>query len=234
VSVAFNQAPANGVPVLVSETMRAAITQMMQNSDNARADMFMRRFGLATLTSFVRSIGMSNTSLNGYIDCAGQPFNFLTAQDAAHIYEGLTNGTLLTSANVQTLFSMMAGKNYDFSGIWASLQAIINQEAAAKGLSAVQIASFNSAIQLSQKSGGYTLAGTTRIDGNTVYSTGGNCGWIQIPSCDGQRTVSTQYVFAYLGESTVPNATTSNPMANGAEIFRETIRAALAGWSACS
>ena len=233
VSVTFHQAPASGVEVLVSETMQAAITQMMQNSDNARADMFMRRFGLAALTTFAHSIGMSNTSLNGYIDCSGG-FNLLTAQDAAHIYEGLTNGTLLTNANVQKLFTMMAGKNYDFSGIWGSLQKIISQEAVVPGLSAAQIASFENAIQLSQKSGGYSWpGGNTAIDGNTLYSSGGNCGWIQIPSCNGKQIVSTQYVFGYLNEFTVQNSTTWNAMGAGAEIFRETIRAALAGWSAC-
>jgi hypothetical protein len=233
VSVTFNQAPANGVQVLVDETMQAAITQMMQNSDNARADMFMRRYGLATLSAFAKSIGMTGTTIGGYVDCSGG-FNLMTAHDAGHVYEGLGNTTLLSSANVQTLFSMMAGKNDDFSGIWAALQTVIGQEAAALGLPAAKIVSFKNGIQLSQKSGGYSWpGGNTSIDGNTVYSSGGNCGWIEIPSCNGQTRVSTQYVFAYLGESTVQNPTTWNAMGAGAEIFRETIRAALATWSMC-
>jgi len=103
----------------------------------------------------------------------------------------------------------MAGKNYDFSAIWASLQKIIQQEAAALALSPQKIASFTGAVQLSQKSGGYSWSGgNTAIDGNTVYRSGGNCGWIKIPSCNGQTQTSTQYVCAYLGESTVQNPTT--------------------------
>jgi Beta-lactamase enzyme family len=177
ISVTFNQAPANGVQILVEETMQAAITQMMQNSDNARTDMFMHRYGISTLAKFANSIGMSETLIRGYIDCPGQP-NILTVQDAAHIYEGLATA----ATNVQSLFSMMAGKNYDFSGIWASLQKIIQQEAAALALSPQKIASFTSAVQLSQKSGGYSWSGgNTAIDENTVYSSGGNCGWIKIP-----------------------------------------------------
>jgi hypothetical protein len=215
ISVTFNQAPANGVQILVEETMQAAITQMMQNSDNARTDMFMHRYGISTLAKFANSIGMSETLIRGYIDCPGQP-NILTVQDAAHIYEGLATARLLPAANVQSLFSMMAGKNYDFSAIWASLQKIIQQEAAALALSPQKIASFTSAVQLSQKSGGYSWSGgNTAIDGNAVYSSGGNCGWIKIPSCNGQTQTSTQYVCAYLGELTVQNPTTWNAMGAG-------------------
>jgi hypothetical protein len=234
ISVTFNIAPATGVPVLVFETMQAAITQMMENSDNARADMFMRRYGIATLSSFAQSVGMTNTSVNGYIDCGGQP-NLTTAQDMAQLYEGLADNSLLSAANVQTLFAMMAGKNYDYSGIWGSLQTIITQEAGTFALSAQQISSFENAVQLSQKSGGYNWPGpNTGIDGNPVYSTGGNCGWIAIPSCNGTSQVLTQYVFAMLGENTVNDATTYSAMGGGAEIFRETVRAALATWSGCA
>jgi hypothetical protein len=233
VSVTFDQAPAASVPVLVDETMKAAITQMMQNSDNARTDMFMRRYGLSTLSNFAHSIGMTSTTVAGYVDCPCPP-NLLTCQDAAHIYEQIGNGTLLTQANLQTLFSMMAGKNYDFSGIWASLQTIVNQEASAFGLSAQKIASFENALQLSQKSGGYSWpGGNTSIDGNVVYSSGGNCGWIEIPSCIGQTKTTTQYVFAFLDEATVLKETTWKGMGAGAEIFRETIRSALSTWSSC-
>jgi beta-lactamase class A len=232
ISVVFTHAPANGVRVLVDETMQAAITQMMQNSDDARTDMFMHRYGISTLSNFAHSIGMANTNVNGYINCSGAPPNIMTAEDAAHLYEGLANATLLSAANVQILFSMMAGKNYDFSGIWKALQTIIQQEASARSLSSQQVASFENAAQLSQKSGGYGLAGDTSIDGNTVYGTGGNCGWIEIPSCNGQTPSSTQYVFGWLAESTAQGPSTWSAM-NCAEIFRETVSAAFATWSVC-
>ncbi len=232
VSVTFQHAPPTGIPVLVYESLRGAISQMMQNSDDARTDMFLHLYGLSTLTTFANSLGMTHTKIASYINCTFT--NALTLDDAAILYTGLANATLLTAANVQLLFSMMAGKDYDFSGIWGSLKTIIQQEAAPFNLTAQQIAVFENGIQLSQKSGGYTWpGGITAADGNTIYSSGGNIGWVKITSCDGKTQISTQYIFGFLGEYTAPNSNTWAAMGAGAEILRETVRAALSTWSQC-
>lgn len=239
ISVTYNVAPANGTQLLINEKLSAAIQGMMQNSDDARTDMLMQRYGLQTLTNFAHSNGMPNTQLNQYVNCSGPgTANYLTLDDGDHLYETLATGTLLTPANVQKLFSIMAGKNYDFSGIWGDLETIITQEAPT-ALSPSQISAFEAAVQLSQKSGGYSWpGGNTAIDGFTVYSSGGNVGWVQIPFCNGSSQSSQQYVFGFLGESTDATQASQggswNAMGAGAEVLREQVHSALSNWGQCS
>jgi hypothetical protein len=236
ISVTYTAAPANGVELLINEKLSGAIQGMMQNSDDARTDMLMNRYGMTTLTNFAHSVGMPNTSINGLVNCSGP--NYLTLDDGDHLYEELATGAVLTPANVQTLFSLMAGKNYDFSGIWGGLQKIITQVAPST-LTSSQISAFENAIQLSQKSGGYSWpGGYTAIDGFTVYSSFGNVGWVQIPQCNGSSQTSQQYVFGFLAESTDPTQASQgssyNAMGAGAEILREEVQSALSNWSQCS
>ncbi len=239
ITLNYTTAPANGTELLVDETLSGAIQGMMQNSDDARTDMLMYKYGLTTLTNFAHANGMPNTVLAQYVNC-GAPgkANYLTLDDGDHLYETLADGTLLTPANVQKLFSLMAGKNYDFSGIWGGLQKIITQ-VAPSSLTSAQVTAFENAIQLSQKSGGYSWpGGNTLIDGFTVYSSYSNVGWAQIPSCNGPRQTSTQYVFGFLAEST--DATQASQggaygaMGEGAELLREEVQSALSTWSQCS
>lgn len=241
VSVTYTNAPASGTQILVFETYSAAIQNMMQNSDNARADMFMYRFGLTNLTNFAHSVGMPSTQLGQYVDC-GAPgaANYLTLDDGTHLYETLAQGTLLTPANVQTLFKLMAGKNYDFSGIWNGLETIINEVAPAN-LSAAQIAAFENGIQLTQKSGSYWWpGGNTAVDGFNLFASNGNVGWVQLPSCNGPMQTSTQYVYGFLAESTDATQAKNgysvmwSAMAAGAELLREQVQAALSTWGQCS
>jgi Beta-lactamase enzyme family len=176
VSLTFDGAPGGSVQLLVSETISAAIKQMMQNSDDARTDMFINRYGQPALTAFANGLGMANTQFNGYINCPGAP-NHLTLDDAGHLYEGLAEGTILAPTYVQTLFSLMAGKDYDFSGTWHSLQEIITQEAPTD-LTAEQIQAFSDGIQLCYKAGGYGLPGQASPDGSITYADSGwMAGW---------------------------------------------------------
>lgn len=237
VTLTFEVPPATGTQLLVYETLQAAIKQMMWNSDNARADMFIHQFGPTTLTSFAQSLGMINTEVNWYVDCSGGQHNHLTLDDAGHLYEGLANGTILNWTTAQTLFGLMAGKQYDFSGIWGSLQTMINEinSAASNSVSAAQLQAFIDGIQLSYKPGGYTY-GPTSVDpdGSSAYSDTGLDGWIEIPFCDGDEQSSKQYVFGFFVECTSPTGSQAwAQMGAGAEILREQVTASLATWAQC-
>ena len=111
-----------------TETLASAITQMMQNSDNARTDMLLKRFGMANVNGYAHGLGMSNTAFNGYVDCPG-PHNTLTLDDAGLLYTGLATHAILPAPYVKKLFGMMAGRDYDFAGMWGDLQPIIKAEA---------------------------------------------------------------------------------------------------------
>jgi len=218
-----------------TETLSNAITQMMENSDNARTDMLLQRYGLANVTAYAHTIGMPNTAFNGYVDCPG-PHNTLTLDDAATLYTELVKHTVLNSANVTKLFSMMAGRNYDFAGMWADMQPIITAVAPAN-LPAAKLTSFIAGIQLSYKSGGYTWpGGVPDLNGQTEYGDEGIDGFIQLPFCAKGTVSSRQFVFGFFHESTASDADQTpiwNATGAGAELLREELQSALATWGKC-
>ncbi|MEJ0047414.1 MAG: serine hydrolase [Rhodospirillales bacterium] len=217
-----------------TESLGNAVTQMLQNSDNARTDMLLKRYSLGTINAYAHSIGMANTNFNTYIDCPG-PHTTLTLDDAATLYTGLANHTVLKTANVKKLFSMMAGRNYDFAGMWGDLQPII--AANAGSLTSGQVASFTAAITLSYKSGGYTWpGGTPDLNGQTEYGDEGIDGVVGIPYCSGKKQAIRQFVFGFFHESTASDADQTplfNAMGAGAQLLTEQVQSALATWNKC-
>jgi hypothetical protein len=218
-----------------TETLANAVTQMMENSDNARTDMLLKRYGLANVTSYAHSIGMPNTAFNGYVDCPG-PHNTLTLDDAATLYTELGKHTVLNAGNVKKMFAQMAGRNYDFAGMWNDLQPIITQEAPAK-LPAAQLASFIAGITLTYKSGGYIWpGGVPDVNGQTEYGDVGIDGIVSLPTCAGTKQGARQYVFGFFHESTASDSDQTpvfNAMGAGAELLREQVHQSLSNWKKC-
>ena len=219
-----------------TETLANAVTQMMKNSDNARTDMLIQRYGLANLTSFAHSLGMNNTALNAYVDCPGQPHNTLTLDDAATLYTDLGKGTLLKPGNVTKLFAQMAGRNYDFAGMWSDMQPIITA-VKPKGLPPAKVASFIAGIKLTYKSGGYTWpGGIPDLNGQTEYGDVGIDGIISLPTCAGKTQSARKFVFGFFHESTASDSDQTpvfNAMGAGAELLREQVQRSLSNWNAC-
>lgn len=224
----------NFVPV-GTETLKNALTQMLENSDNARTDMFLQRYSLSTLTAYAHSIGMPNTAFNSFIDCPG-PHNTLTLDDAGTIYTGLYKHTILNSQRTNQLFSYMAGRNYDFAGTWADMQTIISQ-VAPKTLTPEQLASFEAAITLTYKSGEYTWpGGIADLNGQTEFGDVSISGVVSIPYCKQTAIEKRAYVFGFFHESTASDADQTpvfNAMGAGAEMVRERLRTSLNTWSDC-
>jgi hypothetical protein len=218
-----------------TETLANAVTQMMENSDNARTDMLLQKYGLANVTGFAHSIGMPNTAVNGYVDCPG-PHNTLTLDDAAQLYTSLALHEVLNAGNVTKMFAQMAGRNYDFAGMWKDLQPIITQEAPAN-LPAAQLASFIAGIRLTYKSGGYTWpGGVPDVNGQTEYGDVGIDGVVLLPACAGTKKGVREYVFGFFHESTASDADQTpvfNAMGAGAELLREQVKTSLSTWKNC-
>jgi hypothetical protein len=218
-----------------TETLKNALTQMLENSDNSRTNMFLQRYGLSTLTNYAHSIGMANTAFNSLIDCPG-PHNTLTLDDAATIYTGLDKHTILNAQRTNQLFSYMAGRNYDFAGTWGAMQDIIS-EVAPKKLTPAQIASFEAAITLTYKSGGYTWpGGIPDLNGQTEFGDVSIAGVVGIPYCKATTVEKRTYVFGFFHESTASDADQTpvfDAMGAGAEMVRERLKTSLATWSNC-
>jgi hypothetical protein len=221
-----------------SESLRSALTQMLQNSDNARTKVLAELAGLRTLTPYARSIGLVKTEFKNYIDCEG-PHNVFTLADAGRLYEGIVNGTLLNAAGSAELLGMMAGKTHDFSGMWSGVDTIVRQEAPA-GLTARQLNAFEDAVRLSYKAGGYdyTAAGILDVNGEQRETIDvGIDGYASIPYCNGGARASHAFVFGFFAQEGLPYIKEDPDFAatrSGAEILREQIRAGLATWRSCS
>lgn len=219
-----------------TESLQNAVTQMLQNSDNARTDMLLQRYGISTINNYAHSLGMANTTYNSYIDCPG-PHNTLTLDDAALIYTDLVEAKVFPAAYTNKLFSMMAGRNYDFSGTWVALQKIA-QQVAPGSLTSTQFSAFIAGIKLSYKAGGYTWpGGIPDLNGQTEYGDVGIDGYVSLPVCAGTVKSARKYVFGFFHESTA-SSSDQNPeftaIGSGAELLREQLTSALKTWGNCS
>jgi hypothetical protein len=227
-------------PPIVSgtEPLQMALREMMWHSDNARARELTDYFGDANINAFALSIGMTHTSINQIIGCADPP-DTMTLDDAATLYEGVADGTLLEPNTVGIFYSLMAGKSefesegYDFTAIWSpDVAEIISQEAPA-GYTAAEEQNYQANMDLAYKPGGYIICQnsscTSVLEDVIVF------GWFQLPVCSAGGTSYKQYVFGiflydapdtswYSGKTTIAETNFNNAKA---ELMREQIQAGL-------
>jgi hypothetical protein len=225
------------------------LDQMMSISDNRTTRGTVIRYGgFAPFNTTASSLGLTGTTMRHNIGCAYRNLgngkyepttrrNDTTASNLARIYEGVWNSTLLTNAySARTEFLESANPNS--SGASASLQTIINSEAAKLGKSAIA-AQFGDLVRTWGKGGSY---------GTCLPNSAGNCGQkvivrsgtglIRLPIKVNGATQYRTYSFARLiSDVPVPNwgdatdTAYSNAYAKAAnELYRDEIRAALLTW----
>jgi hypothetical protein len=211
------------------EPMGNAILAMLENSDNNRTKAMIDTYGFAAINQTAQTIGLTGTHLNHYPGCGGPPANQLTLSDAGFIYEGIANGTLLSSTNRPSLYARMPAQAGDFTGIVSAANAIIDAEAPAFGLTATEISQFKSRLLTHYKAGGYTLCPSSCFEYRSV------AGSAEIPQCTRGLIGSRNYVWGiFIDGSSSAAAADSTFNAAKAEPLREPIRAALSTWAPCA
>ncbi len=224
------------------------LDEMMSISDNRTTRGVVLRYGgFSPLNTTAATAGMSGTTLRHNIGCAYRNLstgkftpstrrNDTTAADLARIYEGVWNSTLLSNTNAaRTEFLESANPG---SGVGASLQTIINQEAAKLGKSAVA-ATFGSLVRTWGKGGSYgtCLPNSTGGCGQKVIVRSGT-GLIRLPIKVSGATQYRTYAFARLisdtpvtdwGATDDTNYTNAYGVAAN-ELYRDEIRSALLTW----
>ncbi len=222
------------------------LTEMMRISDNRTTRGVVLRYGGFTpINSTASSVaGMVGTQLRHNIGCAYWNFstsrydtslrNDTTAADLARIYEGVWNSVSLTGT-ARTGYLNFANPG---SGVSASLQTIINEEATAQGKLAIA-STFGSLVRSWGKGGSYgtCLPNSVGGCGQTVMIRSGT-GIIRFPikvlGVVNYRT----YVFGRL-ISDVPTVSFTSPDITAYEatyakasneLYREVIRSALLTW----
>ncbi|TMQ10438.1 MAG: serine hydrolase [Deltaproteobacteria bacterium] len=212
-----------------TEPMGNAILQMLESSDNQRTRAMIDTYGFAAINQTAQNIGLTGTHLNHYPGCGGPPANQMTLADAGVIYEGIANGTLLSSTNRPELYSRMPAQAGDFTGIQSAVNAIVDAEAPAFGLNATEISQFKSRLLTHYKAGGYTLCPSSPcLEYRSV------AGSAEIPQCTRGLVGSRSFVWGiFIDGSTSATAANNTFNAAKAEPLREPIRSALSTWAPC-
>jgi len=212
-----------------TETMSNAILQMLESSDNQRTKAMIDTFGFAAINQTAASLGLSGTHLNHYPGCGGPPANQLTLNDAGRLYEGIASATFLTASSRAALYARMPAQAGDFTGIQVAVNAIVDAEAPAYGLSAAEIGQFKVRVATHYKAGGYTLCGSGAcLEYRSV------AGAAEIPQCSHAAVSTRTYVWGiFVDGSSSANAANGAFNAAKAEPLREPIRSALSAWAPC-
>lgn len=224
------------------------LDEMMKISDNRTTRGVVIRYGgFSPLNSTASAASMTGTTLRHNIGCAyfnlstdkydpANMRNDTTAADLARIYEGVWDSSLLTNTNsARTEFLESANPA---TGVSAELQAIINDEAAKLGKSAIAT-EFGGLVKRWGKGGSYNtcLADANGNCGQKVIIRSGT-GLIQLPTKSGGRLAYRNYVFGrFISDSPVASwgnstdVTYSNAYSAASnELYRDEIRSALQTW----
>lgn len=232
------------------------LDEMMRISDNRTTRGTVLRYGGFTpFNATATAAGMGSTTLRHNIGCAYWNFttgnydpaarrNDTSAADLARIYEGVYNQTLLTNTNsARDEFFESANPNVGASD---ALQAIINQEAAALGKSAIA-AQFGSLVKTWGKGGSYgTCLGDNNGGCGQMVIVRSGAGLIQIPGKARGLISYRTYSFGRLisdtpvscwedydtpGTNCQEDVTYTNAYSAAAnELYRDEIRSALKTW----
>lgn len=235
----------------VVTTLETGLDMMMESSDNRTTRGVVIRYGgFSPLNSTAVAAGLSNTVLRhnigcAYWDVANQEYrpdtlrNDTTAADLAKLWMGVQTGTLLPmSSRGRTEFLESGNPRV---GANESLQAIINQEAAALGISSSEALRFGSRVKTWGKSGGYGTCRPAAHDAavcGQMVSVSSSAGLLALPNSGGDVYALRYYGYGSL-MSDVPVTSWSGGQAQAYEdawrrahyeMFRSAIRTALLDW----
>lgn len=211
-----------------SRTLGSLLDAMLVASDNAATRTLIDFLGgFSAINATALSIGMTSTNMVVYPGC--HILNTITQSDAARLYEGIANGTLLSAASRTALFARMPSDAFDSTGTLSRARAIADAEGASAGLPASLVDEFEDRIRLHYKAGNDLWC-----DPNcrSFYSISGLA---EIPTCNGTTRSSTNYDFGLFIANGTDEFDTANTFFNThAEVLRRPIREALANWQSCS
>jgi beta-lactamase class A len=235
----------------VVTTFENGLDLMMNNSDNRTTRGVVLRYGgFSPLNATADAAGLKNTELRHNIGCAYWDLlaeeyrpstlrNDTTAADLAAIWMGVQKGTLLPSSSRGRTEFLESGNPK--TGANENLQAIINQEAKALGISPSEALRFGGRVKTWGKSGGYgtclPAASDAAVCGQMV-SISSSAGLLALPNSGGDFYALRYYGYGSL-MSDVPVTSWTGSQAQAYadawraahyEMFRSAVRTALLDW----
>ena len=233
-------------PNAVHTTLEAALTAMMQVSDNRMTRGMALRYGIGNVEAYARStVGLTTVSLvQDRIGClfVNGLRNQWSMTDAGALYEKIDDGSLLDTSHTATLFGFMLGGSVPSS---SALANVVQTEAAKVGKSAIAD-QFIAGMSYREKAGNEFQCVSSNCGTTPMYLDFTSIsGTITLPFKSGATVVPTDYVYARFGNDYVlpclPGSSACPADSRevsaistlgtwGAETYRQAIAAALATW----
>jgi hypothetical protein len=199
----------------ITESLETILGKMMQQSDNAATEAVRLFFGMSNINATADALQMPDTELRHVLGC-GTPPNDLTLRDIGRLHEQVSNGYLGSQRDKFIQLMVNSPRSY------AGLGTVLDEEAAAVGLSASQKAAFEAAMEVAVKGGYYPFTG------DYVSSWGG---YVSLPFYDNGGIVMRAYVTgAFVNHASVSEEATAASGAGAREVLRDEIRAAMVTW----
>jgi hypothetical protein len=216
-----------------TEALRLTIRSMLRNSHNGRTRTIEEIYGRAVLNNFMaNTAGLGSIRINHTLGClCGNPFNTMTADQAARFYEQIGNGTHFNASWRDQLFDLMLSVETDGYGsspgfLFYTLGQVIAQEAAQTNLTAAGVTAFRNAMRFATKGGAYSCGDerwrSAAAWASVPYKVFASGNWVISPRAYG--------LAAYVHGGTDPGANVA--YATLEELLREQIREALETWEA--
>lgn len=222
------------------------LRQMLQWSDNRTTDVLTRKYDFSGLNATMALAGMTRSHMYARPGCLdnAQPqpahANELTLRDAAKLYEGVLNGSLLDTDRRSLFYKSLPawGTSAD-----DALRALVEEEAAVVGLDLVSRSQFEDRVKLYGKGGGLTICGAGAGGTCEVDSTLGGTMTLHVKDANG---IEQPVTYAFGRFFNLPTGCTNAVLkANtcvtlnhenaayavlGVEMFRKVVRDALVSW----
>ncbi|NJP10363.1 MAG: serine hydrolase [Leptolyngbyaceae cyanobacterium RU_5_1] len=208
------------------ETLRQALKNMMENSDNQSTNALQEYFGNGNAVAGRNAInmtahntlGLTNaTAINHKFGCGGpnnNPANSLTLSDLGKLYEEVASGLFRLEANRDTFYDLM------LTGLGA-INTVVDEEASSLNLAQSTLADFKNRMRTAAKAGSFST--------NTAkYSSIG--GWVVLPVKRNNTIISQEYVFGLFIDAADRIDENFSIWDARAELLRDEIRFALASF----
>jgi hypothetical protein len=215
----------NGQPS-TTETLRQALRNMMENSDNQSTNALQEYFGNgnavagrnAMNTTAWNTLGLTKaTAINHKFGCGGpnnNPANSLTLSDLGKLYEEVASGLFRLEANRNTFYDLM------LTGL-GEIDTVVDEEASSLNLAQSALADFKNRIRTAAKAGSFSTSGAK-------YSSIG--GWVALPVKRNNTIVRQEYVFGLFIDAADSIDENFSIWDARAELLRDQIRFALASF----
>jgi hypothetical protein len=227
----------------LTTTLGNALQLMMQNSDNRLTQAVEQYFGGGGVITLATAnlVGMPNSNLSQFVTIGcGTPGNYLSLADTGRLYEKVENGTLLQGIYQSQFYQEMLG-----GGMWAALQPVVTQEAAAQlnkpandpAVTAL-VTAFGAGVNWNGKGGSYTLTAGAPSGFYREIRTEGDI--VRLPYHDANQQpaprsfaagVFIENAWSLIADPTPKRTQINTAMSTGeAEALRDEVHDALATW----